>query len=52
MLWTLLKQGPHGMPTVAKVIVVCPNTLIGNWVQEFAHWLGSERLARLHTERA
>ena len=44
VLWTLLKQGPRGVPTVAKVIVVCPNTLIGNWVQEFAHWLGSERL--------
>lgn len=47
VLWTLLKQGPQGRPLVCKAIIVCPNTLIGNWVHEITLWLGSERLVPL-----
>lgn len=47
VLWTLLKQGPQGRPLVRKAIIVCPNTLIGNWVHEITLWLGSERLVPL-----
>ena len=28
VLWTLLKQGPKGIPTIRKAMIVCPNTLI------------------------
>ena len=28
VLWTLLKQGPKGVPTIRKAMIVCPNTLI------------------------
>jgi DNA repair and recombination protein RAD54B len=47
LLWTLLKQGPTGQPTIRKAIVVCPNTLIDNWVKEVKRWLGPERLRSL-----
>ena len=47
VLWTLLKQGPTGRPLVSKAIIVCPNTLIGNWAQEISTWLGRERLIPL-----
>ena len=47
VLWTLLKQGPQGRPLVRKAIIVCPNTLIGNWAHEITLWLGSERLVPL-----
>ncbi|KAH3746290.1 DNA repair and recombination protein RAD54B [Pelomyxa schiedti] len=43
LVWTLLKQGPHG-PTIRKAVIVCPTTLIGTWTGEFTKWLGSERV--------
>ncbi|KAI7843688.1 hypothetical protein COHA_002588 [Chlorella ohadii] len=36
LIWTLLKQGPEGKPTVRKAMV--------NWADEFRKWLGIERL--------
>ncbi|XP_066914123.1 DNA repair and recombination protein RAD54B-like [Clytia hemisphaerica] len=44
LIWTLLKQGIYGRPTVKNVIVVTPNSLAKNWSKEFCKWLGSERL--------
>lgn len=34
LLWTLLRQGPEGVPVVNKAIVVAPATLVGNWGKE------------------
>jgi len=34
LLWTLLRQGPEGVPVVSKAIVVAPATLVGNWGKE------------------
>jgi DNA repair and recombination protein RAD54B len=31
-------------PVVKKVLVLCPATLVQNWVQEFKKWLGDERI--------
>ena len=31
LLWTLLKQGPTGVPIARKAIVVCPASLVANW---------------------
>jgi len=33
LLWTLLKQGPRGVPLIHKAMVVCPNTLISVCLQ-------------------
>jgi len=29
VIWTLLKQGPHGKPVIRKAVVVCPSSLVG-----------------------
>lgn len=34
LLWTLLRQGPDGVPVVNKAIVVAPATLVENWGKE------------------
>jgi hypothetical protein len=34
LLWTLLRQGPQGVPVVNKAIVVAPATLVENWGKE------------------
>lgn len=34
LLWTLLRQGPKGVPVVSKAIVVAPATLVENWGKE------------------
>jgi hypothetical protein len=34
LLWTLLRQGPEGVPVVSKAIVVAPATLVDNWGKE------------------
>ena len=44
LLYTLLRGGPHGAPVIRKCVVVCPSTLVSNWLAEFAKWLGRERL--------
>jgi len=41
LLWTVLKQ--RG-PLVRKAIIVCPASLVSNWVKEVNKWLGTERL--------
>jgi DNA repair and recombination protein RAD54B len=45
LIWTVLKQGPLGTPVAQKAIVVCPASLVGNWVAEVKKWLGFERLS-------
>jgi DNA repair and recombination RAD54-like protein len=40
LVWTLMNQGPKGLPAVKKTIIVCPSSLVGNWVNEFNKWLG------------
>ena len=44
LIHTLLRQGPAGRPAVSKVVVVCPSSLVANWVAEFKKWLGDERI--------
>ncbi|KAK9862147.1 hypothetical protein WJX84_007326 [Apatococcus fuscideae] len=44
LIWTLLKQGPQGRPSLKKVIVVTPSSLTSNWAAEIKKWLGTERL--------
>ncbi|KAL7719918.1 DNA repair and recombination protein RAD54B [Entamoeba marina] len=40
LLWTLLRQGPSGIPSCKKAMVVAPSSLVGNWQNEFKKWLG------------
>ncbi len=40
LLWTLLKQGPDCKPLIEKAIVVSPSSLVKNWYNEIAKWLG------------
>ncbi|KAN0012652.1 hypothetical protein ACTFIU_007963 [Dictyostelium citrinum] len=44
LLWTLLKQSPHGKPTIKKAIIVTPSTLVNNWKNEIQKWFGNGRL--------
>ena len=44
LIWTLLKQGPTGSPTVRKVLVVVPSSLVGGWYKEVKKWFGLERM--------
>ena len=39
LLWTLLKQSPDCKPSIEKVIVVCPSSLVKNWYNEINKWL-------------
>ena len=43
LVWTMLKQGPRGVPTAKRVLVVCPASLVGSWGAEFNKWLGGVR---------
>jgi SNF2 family DNA or RNA helicase len=40
LIWTLMTQSPTGEATVKRTLVVCPSSLVGNWVKEFNKWLG------------
>ncbi|BFY99558.1 hypothetical protein BsWGS_02598 [Bradybaena similaris] len=42
LVWTLLRQSPNCCPTVTKVIIVCPSSLVKNWQKEFNKWLSSK----------
>lgn len=44
LIWTLIKQGESGKPLAKKAIIVCPASLVRNWVNEVRKWLGDERL--------
>lgn len=42
---TLLQQGPfNGRPTIQRVLIVTPSSLVKNWEKEFRRWLGRERI--------
>lgn len=43
LIWTMLRQGPHGVPTAARALLVCPASLVGNWGAEVSKWLGGVR---------
>ena len=47
LIWTMLKQSvaQTGCPTIARVAVVCPSSLVFNWQAEFGKWLGRERIS-------
>lgn len=45
LIWTLLKQGPHGKPVLKRVLIVTPSSLCGNWNKEFKRWLGSIKIS-------
>lgn len=41
LLWTLLRQSPiPHKPTIDKVIIACPASLVRNWANELVKWLG------------
>lgn len=33
------RQGPEGKPTIDKVMIVTPSSLLKNWYNEFYKWL-------------
>ena len=39
LLWTLLRQGVEGAPTVQRALIVCPTSLVSNWDDECNKWL-------------
>jgi SNF2 family DNA or RNA helicase len=43
LIWTMLRQGPHGAPTAKRALLVCPASLVGNWAAEVSKWLGGVR---------
>eukprot|EP00854_Cymbomonas_tetramitiformis_P021270 gene21270-25558_t len=47
LLYTLLKQGPHGTPVIKRAVIVCPASLVMNWAAEVKKWLGDMRLSCL-----
>ncbi|XP_022531113.2 DNA repair and recombination protein RAD54-like [Astyanax mexicanus] len=40
LVWTLLRQSPDFKPEIDKAIVVSPSSLVRNWYNEVAKWLG------------
>ncbi|XP_077391460.1 DNA repair and recombination protein RAD54-like [Festucalex cinctus] len=46
LVWTLLRQSADAKPEIDKAIVVSPSSLVRNWHNEVAKWLGA-RLAPL-----
>lgn len=47
LAWTLLRQSPSASgsaaPVTRRVLIVCPASLVDNWVAEVRKWLGVER---------
>jgi len=43
LVWTMLRQGPRGVPTATRALLVCPASLVGSWGAECAKWLGGVR---------
>jgi DNA repair and recombination protein RAD54 and RAD54-like protein len=39
LIWTLLRQGPDGLPLCRRTVVVTPSSLVTNWANEIDHWL-------------
>ncbi len=48
-LWTLLTSGPHGKPSAARPLILCPSSLVSNWAAELRRWLG-DRVAPVAVE--
>ncbi|XP_054162864.1 DNA repair and recombination protein RAD54-like [Oppia nitens] len=42
LVFTLLKQSPECKPTIDKVVIVAPSSLVKNWYNEFNKWLGNK----------
>ncbi|KAG8507670.1 DNA repair and recombination protein RAD54-like, partial [Galemys pyrenaicus] len=40
LMWTLLRQSPECKPEIDKAVVVSPSSLVKNWYNEVAKWLG------------
>ncbi|KZS20385.1 putative RAD54B meiotic recombination protein [Daphnia magna] len=39
------QQGPYnGRPTIQRVLIITPSSLVKKWEKEFRHWLGRERI--------
>ncbi|KAF8320056.1 DNA repair protein, SNF2 family [Clavulina sp. PMI_390] len=48
ILWTLLRQSPRpGRPTIEKVIIACPASLVRNWQNEINKWLQANAVGYL-----
>ncbi|ORY77597.1 SNF2 family N-terminal domain-domain-containing protein [Leucosporidium creatinivorum] len=47
LIWTLMKQNPFwgaGTGVIERAMIVCPVTLVKNWLTEIRKWLGRDRL--------
>eukprot|EP01063_Lacrimia_lanifica_P035548 TRINITY_DN6804_c0_g1_i1.p1 TRINITY_DN6804_c0_g1~~TRINITY_DN6804_c0_g1_i1.p1 ORF type:complete len:1079 (+),score=461.67 TRINITY_DN6804_c0_g1_i1:49-3285(+) len=44
LLWTALNQSKYGERLAKKAVVVAPSSLVQNWCNEFAKWLGEEAI--------
>ncbi|KAI3387468.1 hypothetical protein SNEBB_005917 [Seison nebaliae] len=42
LISTLLTQGKNCQPTINKVVIITPSSLVKNWENEFKKWLGNQ----------